>query len=370
MIYIPTESLKTGMVLARDIEVGTRLFPLMTKGQILDSGHILRLNQKGVQGVYVQSSLGGDLDVREMIDKKTKVASLARMKKIFEDFSRQQIITEESLRAVAEMSRKIVAELLRNQEILINLSSLKDYDDYTYCHSFSVATLCVVIGIKMGLGESVLVDLAASGLLHDLGKMQVPKTILNKPDRLDGQETVLMQMHPEIAFEQLRPTGVFPQGVLRGIEAHHEKYDGSGYPKGLAAEKIPFYGRVLAVADVYDALTSDRPYRKAWHAHEAVEMIMGSVHSHFDYDVVKAFLQSVSVYPLGMVVRLSDGRRGVVLKNHSENTLRPRVRLISPEGRVEEDVDLLRDAAYMNLTIMGRCEPEELADLTQEYCGE
>jgi len=190
---------------------------------------------------------------------------------MFEKFAHSSRIIKDNITEVKDMASVLVNSMLNNDEVMINLSSLKDYDNYTYTHSLSVALLCITIGIKMGMRESSLIDLACCGLLHDIGKMAVPLSILNKPGVLTEEEFSIIKQHPTIAYEHLEGTQALSSAVLRGIESHHEKYDGSGYPKGLKARYIPLYGRVLAVADVYDALTSDRPYREARFAHEAIE---------------------------------------------------------------------------------------------------
>jgi HD-GYP domain-containing protein (c-di-GMP phosphodiesterase class II) len=369
LIYIPSSNLKPGMILARDIDFGVSFFPLLTKGQVLNEALIIKIRTKGIKGAYVESKATGDLVIKEMVDKKVINKTLKDIKSIFEKYSQTSFISPEHLKQISEMARVLVNSVLSNDDIIINLSSLKDYDSYTYTHSLSVALLCITIGIKMGYRESTLVDLACCGLLHDLGKMAIPLSVLNKPACLTEEEFALMKEHPGIAYNHLLDKHIFTSAVLRGIESHHEKYDGTGYPKGLKGERIPLYGRVLAVADVYDALTSDRPYRSARFAHEAIEYMMGCANTHFDLEILQAFLKSVAAYPVGMVIVLSNGWKAVVVKNHSENILRPVVRPLTRSGKLLKDIDLLHDFQYCNITITGRCEDEtseSLADYAKD----
>ncbi|NLH01164.1 MAG: hypothetical protein GX488_04560, partial [Clostridiales bacterium] len=153
--------------------------------------------------------------------------------------------------------------------------------------------------------------------------------------------------------ERLRKCYTISREVLQGIQSHHEKVDGSGYPYGYSGKHIPFFGRVLAVSDVYDALTSNRSYRKAWLPNEAMEYIIAASDLHFDHDMVQVFMHLVCAYPSGTIVKLSDGSTALVIRNHSENVLRPKVRLIedSPLGKKGTEIDLYEDIGSLSLTV-------------------
>ncbi len=167
------------------------------------------------------------------------------------------------------------------------------------------------------------------------------------------EEYDIVKKHPLTAVEQLKKKGYVSQSVLSGIESHHEKYDGTGYPYGLKGDQIPLYGKILAIADVYDALTSTRSYRRACFPNEAIEYVMGCADVHFDYEILKAFLKNIAAYPVGTFVSLSDGNIAVVVKNLQQNALRPIIRIIYPDGTTSKNINLSYDLNYANITIVG-----------------
>jgi len=363
LVYIPVDYLKSGMVLARDVYTAIGGNPLLAKGQVIKEINISKLKHFNINGVYIESSFSSDVQMIPMIDDKLKTESLIQIKSAFKNFNKTGKILASSIKALMEVAQALVDNILMNDEILINIIDLKGYDDYTYQHSLSVAIIAVSIGTKMGLSKSLLIQLALSGLLHDLGKLSVPKVILNKPDRLTDKEYQIIKQHPETAIKQLERNKMISPIVIQGILTHHERYDGNGYPKNLSGNNIPLFGRILAIADVFDALTSNRPYRKAVFANEAVEYMMGNALILFDYEVLHAFLKVVVAYQVGMIVTLSNGEKAMVVKNNEENTLRPVVRLIRKNELESTDIDLLNNQDYLNVTIVGMGYDDDSAEL-------
>ncbi|HCP15915.1 MAG TPA: hypothetical protein DIT32_09260 [Peptococcaceae bacterium] len=363
MIFIPTDHLKAGMVLAMDIDIGIGKLPLLTKEQVLTPGFIQRIRDLNIAGVYIESKQFEDVAFKETISRKLKQEALTNIKKIFENFSRKTLVSDASLKTISNLASSLVENILSNNEVVVNLSDLKGHDDYTYSHSLSVAILSIMIGNRLGFGRRLLTDLAAAALLHDLGKMKIDVRILNKQDKLTDEEFEALKEHPDIACDHLRKSKIFSMSVLEGVGSHHERYDGSGYPKALVADGIPLFGRILAVADVYDAITSNRSYRKAWFANEAIEYMMANAEIHFDFDILKAFLKSVAVYPVGTFVTLSNGQTALIIKNQPGNTLRPVIRIVGEDGSCTEDIDLMSDFNYISITITGRCCDSHFFDL-------
>jgi len=353
MIYIPVDHLKNGMILAQNVNTEIGGNPLLTKGQVLKDSYINRLKHFNITGVYIESSSSNDIELVQMIDEKLKTKALLQLKSAFKDFSNTGKLMTSTIRSLMEIAQRLVDNILSNKEVLINLIDLKGYDDYTYQHSLCVAAIAVSIGNKMNLNKTMLEQLALSGLLHDIGKMSVPKTILNKPGKLTDEEFEIIKQHPETAVKQLKKNKMIPTVVLQGIQSHHERIDGTGYLKRLSGDSVPLFGRILAISDVYDALTSNRPYRKAGFPNEAIEYMMAKAFLHFDYDVLTTFLKVVVVYPAGMLVTLSNGNKAIVVKNNEENTLRPIVRLIHNNETEYTDIDLLHNQEYWNITIVG-----------------
>ena len=363
MIYIPVDLLKNGMVLAQDVYTTIGGNPLLAKGQLIKDTYISKLKTFNISGVYIEGSFSIDVQMIPMIDEELKTRSLVQLKSAFKDFAINGKVMVSSIKLLMEIAHALVDDILTKEEILINLIDLKGYDDYTYQHSLSVAIIAVSIGSKMGLSKSVLVELALSGLLHDLGKLSVPIAILNKPDKLTSKEYDIIKLHPEKAVKQLERNKMIPRNAIQGIITHHERIDGNGYPKGLSGNSIPLFGRILAIADVFDALTSNRPYREAAFPNDAIEYMMANASVQFDYEILKAFLKAVVAYPVGMLVALSNGDKALVVKNNEENTLRPIVRLIDNGETQHTDIDLMNNQEYRNITIVGMGYGDDIKDL-------
>jgi putative nucleotidyltransferase with HDIG domain len=164
-------------------------------------------------------------------------------------------------------------------------------DRETEGHSQRVTEMTMQVARSLGIGEAELVHVRRGALLHDIGKMGVPDSILLKPDKLSDEEWVIMRRHPQFAFDMLSPIA-YLRPALDIPYCHHEKWDGTGYPRGLKGEQIPLAARLFAVVDVWDALQSDRPYRKAWPEEKALEHIKAGSGTHFDPEVVKVFLKA------------------------------------------------------------------------------
>lgn len=357
MIFIPTTQLRPGMILARDLKtqiIGPSSPAMLTKGQRLTDIYISKITQLNITGVYIQSKLTGDIMVQEPIDEVLKARTLNDIKRIFVDFQTSNcVLKDNAINKLASIAQDLVQNILSQDAYTTNLIDLKSYDDYTYHHSLSVAIISISTGIALGLGKNMLNELALSALLHDIGKMVIPLQIINKPGALTDEEFTVIKQHPRSAVQHLSRKTIIATNVLIGIECHHEKFDGTGYPNRKKGKNISLYGRILSVADVYDALTSNRPYRKQWLPNDAIEYMMGCTDIHFDQEVLVAFLKSVAAYPVGTCVTLSNGTIGIVKENCSENILRPLVVLINKDGTLGVELNMLSDPQSRNITIVG-----------------
>jgi len=223
---------------------------------------------------------------------------------------------------VAEISDSVT----RNAAAMISLARLKSADDYTYMHSVAVCALMVVLARQLGLNNAQVHSAGVAGLLHDLGKLKMPMEVLNKPGKLTDAEYQTIKEHPLRGYEMLcNAPGVDPIALDVCLH-HHEKVDGSGYLKGLRDEEISLYAKMGAVCDVYDAITSNRPYKAGWDPAESLRKMAEWAPGHFDQKVFHAFVKSVGIFPTGSLVRLSSGLLAIVVEQSTTSLMTPRVR--------------------------------------------
>lgn len=228
-------------------------------------------------------------------------------------------------------AKKLVEEIsdsvARNPSALISLARLKTVDDYTYMHSVAVCAMMVGLSKQLGLDAEQTRAAGLAGLMHDLGKALMPMDVLNKPGKLTDAEFAIIKTHPEEGHRLLLTGQDVDPVVLDVCLHHHEKTDGSGYPKGLKADEISLFAKMGAVCDVYDAITSNRPYKAGWDPAESLRKMAEWAKGHFDNTVFQAFVKSLGIYPIGSLVKLSSGRLGVVVSQSSKSLTMPLVKV-------------------------------------------
>ena len=197
-----------------------------------------------------------------------------------------------------------------------------------------------------------LYELGFCALLHDIGKMSVPIEIISKPSKLTFEEFEIVKQHPAKGAEFFLKHNLANRRICAGVLTHHEKFDGTGYPNGLRGEDIPLFGRIISIADVYDALTSVRPYRQPSSPPEAIEYIMGSSGNAFDLVLVEAFLKKVSPYPIGSCVKLTNGQIAIIVQQNERHPLRPVIRLFNQPDVI---LDLYQQRELQNVVITDIC---------------
>lgn len=249
--------------------------------------------------------------------------------------------------AAAPLVEEISNSMLRNPGALVSIARLKTADDYTYLHSVAVCALMIALARQLGLDEQQTREAGMAGLLHDLGKAMMPSAVLNKPGKLTDAEFAVVKTHPEEGHKLLL-AGNGASEIARDVCLHHhEKFDGSGYPAGLSGEAISLYARMGAVCDVYDAITSNRPYKAGWDPAESIRR-MAEWKGHFDPAIFQAFVKSLGIYPVGSLVRLESGKLGVVVEQNGQSLLKPRLKVFfstrSQSYLKPETIDLARSA--------------------------
>jgi len=355
---IKTEELKHGMFV-HDFNCGWLNHPFLTNSmKIEDDQTIKKVIDYGIRELYIDTDQGYDLggaptedevkqeiqgeidrivkpekenriavSVKEEIVRATEIRNKAKetVHNIMEDVRfGKQIKTEE----VGQVVDNMIDSIFRNQDALITLGRIKDKDEYTYMHSVSVGVLMISFGKHLGFDIALLREVGVGAMLHDVGKMIVSQVILNKEEKLTEKELEMMKKHVEYSRTILEQTHGITDTAITLAAQHHERVDGTGYPLCLKGEEISYYAKAVAIADVYDAMTSSRCYQENYLPTEVLKKLYEWSSYHYDRTLVEQFIRCVGIYPVGTLVRLESGLVGVIIQNGEKNLLQPVVRIV------------------------------------------
>ena len=269
--------------------------------------------------------------------------------------------------------REVSDSVIRNPGAMISLARLKNADDYTYMHSVAVCALMISLSRQLKLSEEQTRSMGLAGLLHDLGKALMPMEVLNKPGKLTDAEFHIIKSHPVQGHNMLAEKEVVNGMVLDVVLHHHEKLDGTGYPHGQKGDDISLFAKMGAICDVYDAITSNRPYKRGWDPAESLKKMAEWTNGHLDPKIFQAFVKSLGIYPTGSLVRLGSGRLGVVVEQSPRSLLKPVVKVFfstKSDMRLPPEVlDLSEPGCKEKIT--GREDPEfwRFKDLNELWSG-
>lgn len=315
MRYVLLEEVKPGMVSTGSLY--DYYGEIIVAGQSeLTQGDIDKIKEYGYHGIYINDDLSSDIEIVDVIAPSLRAEGLS-------------CVRSRDIDGCKKVAQRIVDQIASKGEVSIDMTDLRTYDNFTYSHSVNVAVYSCVIGIGMHYDEESLKMLVTAALLHDLGKLSIPEDIINKPGRLTKEEYNLMRKHPILSYELIKDDPRIPPEVKEAVLSHHENEDGTGYPNGTTGKDQSDFTKILHVADVYDALVSERPYKKPYSPYEAAEYMMGGGGILFNQRIVEALLDFVSLYPKGTGVTLSNGKAGIIVENSGFNNLRPIIRLLN-----------------------------------------
>jgi len=347
MRLISINILKSGMKIGRTIynEAG---HPLLKADAIVSDRIIERLKQLNIRYVYIDDLISSGIEVEESVptEKRMKIVnqitdSFHKIKGL--NFQDASLVLDKQSKVIGVIVDDLLDSILNSEEILTVLTDAFLYDEYLYQHSFQVTLYSLAIAKELGYSSNDLRNIGIGAMLHDVGKLMVPTSILLKPGRLSDEEYETMKHHTTYGFEILRNLHTISLLVAHCAFQHHERLDGSGYPRGLVDYEIHPYAKVIAVADVFDAVTSNRVYREKMLPSQGICIIDAGSGTLYDAKVVEALKRSVVHYPNGTIVMLSDGRRGVVAKQNIADSSRPIIRIF------EENQILLKATYILNL---------------------
>ncbi|WP_028546148.1 HD-GYP domain-containing protein [Paenibacillus taiwanensis] len=358
MRYVPITACQSGMRLAKKVYNEEGMVLLSENVELSDS-FIKRLRDMGVSYVYVEDMHTEGINAPNILSEETRKEANRTIRGEFKRLMTGSVLRKQSgpsdmNGAFSRLLDNIIDDISSHEDAMVMLGDIQTADLYVFKHSLNVCVYTTMFGIHHGYAKEELKMLAMGALLHDIGKTQLDLQILNKPGRLSDYEFSHIKSHAELGFRILKNEPNIPLIVAHCAYQHHERLNGSGYPRGIVSEHIHEYAKWIAIADSFDAMTSHRVYRSAMQPHEALEILYTGSGTLYDQSMLALFRDRIAVYPLGMTVELSTGEVGIISKINSKIPQRPIVRLLlDPEGKPYPDMRDIDLSLKLNVVITG-----------------
>jgi uncharacterized domain HDIG len=298
------------------------LVPVEVEDVTIDTSvNISLLGQVRPVGVPITTGLADELPIARRL----YADALGHVRSFVDDVRRG---TDIDYRKATPLVENFIESVFRNETAAVTLFKLRGFDEYTYTHSINVSILAVLLGKHLELDKPTLLRLGLAGMYHDVGKAKIAENILNKPGKLTAAEFKIMQGHTLEGYKIMAAQEDVDQDILRAVVEHHERHDGSGYPRGLTDEQVGRFSRIISVVDVYDALTSRRVYKDAMAPAKALGMMYQWREKDFPHQAIESFIRCIGVYPVGSFVKLSGGEYGIVATANPLKPTKPEIKII------------------------------------------
>jgi len=343
MRLVPIECIRESSLLGKDVYAPDGRC-LLRAGVELTDDVLQKIREFRLFSLYIIDEYSSE-EIEDVIKPELRQKSISVITETFSDIERiasghkfeKRNLSEYSnhqkkyFNSINEIAEELLDNVLSNKHVLLSLVDIKSMDNYTYSHCVNVAVISIILGISLNLSKQKLTYLCIGALVHDIGKSFIPKEIVQKPGKLTPEEFEVMKSHSKYGYEFLGNSFNLSSHIKLVVLQHHERFDGLGYPKGIIGNKVSYLARIVSIADVYDALTSDRPYKRAMCPSDALEYLMCNAGTLFDYDMINVFCKIVIPFPQGTIVSLSNGDIGVVEQTLPNFPLRPIVKIVKSE---------------------------------------
>lgn len=347
MRLVPIECIRENSLLGKNIYTSDGRC-LLKAGVVLTDVLLKRIKELQIFSLYIIDEYSS-YEIEDIIKPELRQKSIAVIKETFSDISRissaqnfeKRNITQYTkhekryFKSINKIAEELLDNVLSNENVLLSLVDIKSMDNYTYSHCVNVSVISIVLGISLNLSKKHLTYLCIGALIHDIGKSFIPNEILQKPCNLTSEEFEIIKNHPQRGYDFSANFFNLSSHIKLIILQHHERFDGLGYPNRIGGDEISYLARIVTIADVYDALTSDRPYKRAMCPSDALEYLMCNSGTLFDYNMINVFCKIVIPFPQGTIVSLSNGDIGIVEETIPNFPLRPIVKIIKSDRKNE-----------------------------------